>query len=436
MSMEPMNKRDELSLQGPNSKVKLVVSLLLMALFLVGGYFVAVKLIQSRKKPQRSKPPVARLSVEAVRVRTGEYTISVISHGTVIPGVEGTLIPEVPGRIVGISPSLIDGGSFNKDEVLLQIEELDYRLAIPKAESQLAGVRLALAEEEARSDQALRDWQRFHKGEAGGDLTLRKPQLAKAQADLAAAEAALEQAKLNLQRTAIIAPYNGKVLSKEVSVGQYVGPGTVLARIYGVDYFEVKLPLNSDQLQYLTIPEVKATPSSTAKGMKVTLVADIGKQQLQYPGTIVRSQGVIDAKSRQLFVIARVDDPLRINGTGVSLEPGRFVEARLTGETLQDVFVIPRSAVKEGRRILVVDGENKLYQRLVEVLHADRDKAVIREGLSPGELVCVSPVVFDGKPIEVQVRVLGEEPGAGSKVPKPKGPDMKKGETSGARSVQ
>ena len=440
--MDTMGQQDNISGKQPASSVKLVVNLSLMALLIGGAFFIAVKLIQSREEPQRGKPPVAKLSVEAVRVGPSDYTISVISHGTVTPGVEGTLIPEVPGRIVEMLPRLIDGGSFTKGEVLLRIEEHDYRLAIPKAEAQLAAARLALIEEEARSTQALLDWRRFHEQEEGDELALRKPQLAKVKAELAAAEATLELAKFNLQRTAIIAPYNGKVLSKMVSVGQYVGPGTVLAKIYGVDYFEVKLPLTSEQLQYLTIPEVAADTASTGKGLDVALFADVGNKRLQYRGTIVRGQGVIDVKSRQLSVVVRVDDPLRLKrgAAGMPLEPGRFVEARLTGETLHEVFVLPRSAVKEGTRILVVDGENKLHQRQVELLHADRENAVIKEGLAPGELVCLSPVVFDGKPIEVQVRVLGEEPPKDSDssplAPVPKGPGRKEGEKSGPRSAQ
>ena len=484
--MDTMEQQDNLSRQEPNSNVKLVVSLLLMVLLMAGGYLIAVKLIESREEPKRGKPPVAKLSVEAVRVSPSDYTISVVSHGTVSPGVEGTLIPEVPGRIVEMSPRLIDGGSFTKGEVLLRIEEHDYRLAIPKAEAQLAAARLSLAEEKARSAQALRDWLRFNKEEAGDELALRKPQLAKARADLAAAEAALELAELNLQRTAITAPYNGKVLSKSVSVGQYVGPGTVLAKIYGVDYFEVNLPLTSEQLQYLTIPEVADDPTAPGQGMEVALFADVGNKRLQYRGTIVRGQGVIDVKSRQLSVVARVDDPLRLTrseespeinsvdlrdlessksapyvpspltgegqdggenshvpqpllkSTTLPLEPGRFVEARLSGETLRNVFVVPRSAVKEGTRILVVDAENKLHQRQIEVLHADRENAVIKEGLSPGELVCVSPVVFDGKPIEVRVRVLGEEPPkeSGPPSPKAKGAGKKEEATSPPRSAQ
>ena len=103
-----------------------------------------------------------------------------------------------------------------------------------------------LSEEQARVAQAEQDWQRLGNSKQAPDLVLRKPQLMAAQATVYSAEAGFSKAaELALERSNIIAPYTGRVLSKSVDVGQVVSVGTELAEIYAVDYVEIRLPLKN-----------------------------------------------------------------------------------------------------------------------------------------------------------------------------------------------
>lgn len=259
-------------MSNSENQLKFIINIVLVALVIGASLFVADKIMDSKPEPKRGKPPKPRLTVEAMRVARQDHQVIIGSQGTVSPRTESTLIPEVAGRIVEISPAFTEGGFFEQGDTLLRLDDRDYQLAITLEESQLAGARLTLAEEEAQADQALRNWQRLKKDEKADDLVLRKPQLAAARAAVAAAEARVARERLALERTAIKAPYAGRVRSKNVDVGQYVSPGTVLARIYAVDYFEIKMPLSNHQLEYVEIPErFRDDPSAEIKGPAVRL---------------------------------------------------------------------------------------------------------------------------------------------------------------------
>jgi RND family efflux transporter MFP subunit len=252
-------------------------------------------------------------------------------------------------------------------------------------------------------------------------LALREPQLAAARAALESAQAQLARAQLDLQRTRINAPYAGRLLEKNVDVGQYVSGGTVLARIYAIDYVEIPLPLSNEQLQYVDIPEqfrpqetaikmsAKSAEPVSSSGPTVTLSSRIAGNVYQWQGQIVRATGSIDTSSRQLFVIAQVDDPY---GRGPADRPplriGQFVEAQITGTLLSDVFVVPRSALSEGRELLVIDAGERLQRREVEIIWADQHQVVIRTGLQAGEIISMTPLPGAISGSRVAATIAGE----------------------------
>jgi RND family efflux transporter MFP subunit len=224
---------------------------------------------------------------------------------------------------------------------------------------------------------------------------------------VASAEARLTQARLGLERTKIVAPYAGRVLERNVDIGQYVSPGTVLVRIYAVDYVEVRLPLTNRQLEFVDIPEVYRgnNPADRRADLPVRLSARIGSRIHTWDGRVVRAEGSIDTQSRQLFVIAQVDDPYGKGPAGrPPLKVGQFVEAEIEGRTVDDVVVIPRSALRAGGEVLLVNDENRLETRAIEVLWTDEQNAVAGSGLAPGERLVLTPLggAMDG--IEVRPR--------------------------------
>ena len=389
---------------------RVFVNIVLVALVIGVSLFVANKIMTSKPEPKRTEPPRPKLTVEAIRVARQDHQVIISSQGTVSPRTESTLIPEVAGRIVEISPAFTEGGFFARGDTLLQLDDRDYKLAITLEQSQLIQAQLKLAEEEAQVAQAQRNWQRLKQDDPADDLVLRKPQLAVAQAAVAAAEARVAREKLALERTVIKAPYGGRVLTKNVDRGQYVSPGTVLARIYAADYFEIKMPLSNHQLEYIEVPErFRDNPSDGIKGPAVRFWAEIGNRRYEWHGNIIRGQGAIDTRSRQLLVVARIDNPLqRGENDRPPLKIGQFLQADIYGEILKDVLVIPRTTLREGKNILVIDAAGRLSRREVEVVFSDQHNVVLRQGLAEDELVCLTPVVFDGRPLEVKARIVGE----------------------------
>ncbi|MEZ5329907.1 MAG: efflux RND transporter periplasmic adaptor subunit [Verrucomicrobiales bacterium] len=382
-----------------------------------GGYHFLIK-----TKPEPPKLPQIKKvkDIEAMRLRKVDFPILVETFGTVEPQTKSTLSPEVAGRVTEISGSLREGGFFEAGDVLLKIESIDYEAGVTIAAGELAQAEATLREEEARAEQAAEDWKRLGRKEEPSDLVLRKPQLAEARARLASAEARLTQARKDLERTTLRAPYAGQVLEKNVDVGQYVSPSTVVARIFGVDYAEIKLPLKKEQLGFVEVPEHYRGDANVdaPDGPKVRLHTEFGGDEVSWDGTIVRAQSSIDTMSFQLFVVAQVKDPYARREDGKPpLKVGLFVNAEITGKTLKDVFVLPASALREGREVLIVGDGDVLESREVHIVWKEegadaKDNVIIDEGLKDGEVVCLTPLGYGAVGAKVIPTIDGEAPPA------------------------
>ncbi|MEE8428483.1 MAG: efflux RND transporter periplasmic adaptor subunit [Gammaproteobacteria bacterium] len=380
----------------------------------VVGLSIAVGMITiaNKTKPERQQPPPTTTAVDVVRLAKQDYSTIIRTRGTVRPRTESVLIPEVSGRIVKVSPNFREGSFFEQGDWLLQIDSRDYEAAEKSAASSLAQAQLALKEEQARARQAELDWQRLGEGAVPTELVLRKPQLAAAHAAAESAKAQLTQAHLNLERTRITAPYAGRVLKQNVDLSQYVTPGTELARIYAVDYVEVRLPLTNRQLEYVDVPELYRgeTTAEEQPGPSVTLRVRYGLKDYTWNGRIVRAEGAIDTQSRQSFVIAQVSDPYgKVATDKPPLKVGQFVEAEIQGKRLHDVYVIPRAVIREGHVVFIVDDNNVLSHRAITVVWSDRSNAIVTGGLEEGELLLVTPLGTGVSGTQVTVNILASK---------------------------
>ncbi len=382
------------------------------------GVAAAGLLVKYGKKVKPS--PVAPLPplVQVIPVQVEDHRFIVRSQGTVMPRTEIQLVPEVSGRVVWIAQSFAAGGFFNEGEALLKIEPRDFELAATNARARLAEARVRLQREEAESELARKEWKSLGQGDPS-PLTLREPQLAEAQAAIASAEAALEQAERDLKRTVIRAPFDGRVSQETVDAGQVVTRGSPVARLYAVDHAEVRLPLSVDELAYLDLPSpLKGYEKSEPEpGPLVKLKGNYAGETHEWTGRVVRTEGEIDPRTRMAYVVARVEDPYARSAGGdrPPLAPGLFVKAEISGRLVKDVVVLPRTALRGKERVLIVDKEERLRWRPVEIARASREQVVVRSGLKSGERVCVSPVdvVVDG----MKVRVAENE--ASQPQPKP-----------------
>jgi RND family efflux transporter MFP subunit len=302
------------------------------------------------------------------------------------------VIAEVSGKVVSVSENFVAGGFFRQGEVLLHIDPSDYDTALKRAEANLASKQAQYAEQKARSDQALKDWSNLGRTGEPSDLTLRKPQLAEALAAVKSAEADLQKAQRDLERTAIKASYDGLVRSKQVDIGQYVAPGTTLGVTFAIDIAEIRLPVAVADLQFLELPT--ATASDSNINTPVILSAEGTGLSGQWQAEIVRTEGIIDQSSRVVYLVAQVIDPYAVLGQSQQpeLRMGTFVRADIEGIWLENVVSLPRIALREGNTVLVANAERELEIRSVDIVRSEPRTIYVSGGLKDGEQVIVTAI--------------------------------------------
>lgn len=385
--------------------MKRIIHFLLPLLILIGAIGIAAMLITSGPQATRQRPQVPPPSVEVITIHPQTYQVRIATRGTISPRTESILVAEASGRTIRVSEHFHNGGFFEKGDLLLQIDDRDYHNAVTIARAELTLKQLALAEEQARSKQAQRDWAQLQLDSEPTPLVLRVPQLENARAALEAAQAHLQQAQLNLERTRILAPYAGRILQKDVDLGQFVSTNTQLARIYASDALEVRLPLSDEQLRYLSLPEAfRDSPAvPVSRQAAVNFSVRIGDQTFTWSGRLVRTESSIDISSRQLFVIARIDDPYQQVGNRPQLKIGQFVEARIDGSQLQEVYSIPRQAIHGERTVHIITPENRLERRELDILWRDTEHLVASGPLESGEQISLTRLPFAADGILVRV---------------------------------
>lgn len=378
------------------------MKIFLPLLVLAAGIVAAWAIVSHSPEAKLQAPPRELPQVRVMRAEPRTVRLNARSQGIVTPRVQSDLVSEVAGRVVKVAPSFAAGGFFKQGEVLVVIDPRDYEFAITKAQVQVAEARRALLQEQAEVEQARRDWKVLGEGKPT-DFALRKPHLTEAQAKLAAAEADLKLARLNLERTKLHAPFDGRVREKKVDVGQYVTQGSALAQLYAVDIAEVRLPITRDQLAYLDLPLSYRDMKLRRANAQVRLTASLAGQTHHWDGRIVRTEGALDEKTGMLYAIAQVQAPYSYKNGHPPLFIGLFVQAEIIGQERHEVFVLPQTALRSARQVLVLDTEQRIQFREVEVLRSERDRIFVSGGLKPGERVVLSALEA---PVEgMQVRV-------------------------------
>lgn len=386
------------------------------AALVVGVVGAAALVATGPEVESRSPEPLVPL-VRVVAAEVGSYRHVVVTHGTVEPRTESQLVPEVSGRVEWVMPTFASGGFFMAGEPLIRIERRDYETVVKRALANLARAK----SEFSRATKELRRQDELSQNDVASaarfDDAINAEKVA--QAVLGEARANLEQAERDLERTSISAPFDGRVRSENVDVGQFVSRGNAIATVYSVDYAEVRLPVPDPELAYLDLPLTRPTEASSGPGLLVRLHADFAGARHVWEGRVVRTEGEIDPRTRMVHVVARIEDPYAPNDLGrPPLAAGLFVEAEILGRMQPHVVVLPRAALRSGQRALVVDAENRLRWRDVSVARVDRRQVVLSGGVTAGERICVSALesVVDG----MRVRV---KPAAAAKAPPTDGSD-------------
>jgi RND family efflux transporter MFP subunit len=373
--------------------LQVVVAVLLVAV----GVLAMRVLTATKPELEKHKPITPTPVVLTVKVKVGTQLVNIRGEGTVRPLREIILVPEVGGKVVHTSPSLVNGGTFSKDDTLLCIDPVDYELAVSLAQAQVkdAESKLQLAEELAAASRE--EW-RLHR--AGGSevdgepppLVAKEPQLAAASARLEADRADLSKALLNLERTELKAPFNGRVSQENVDIGQYVAPGQSLATLYSTEAAEIVLPLEDEDLFWFYVPGF--TPGDRP-GSSAVVRARIAGRELSWPGEVVRAEGELDERTRMVNVVVRVERPY---AKKPPLPVGFFVTVEIKGLTLPKAALIPRASLHQGDVVWVVGNDGRLYFRKVAVARVQGQDVLIKSGLNDGEMVVITPLkaVTDG----------------------------------------
>ncbi len=381
--------------------IRQLLPLLVIALALLIAYLIYINKPAAKRRPSHPKS----LTVETVKLEAQNFPVSINTQGIVEPRTTTTLIPRIAGEIIKVSSSFRPGGFFEPGDTLISIDSTDYKLDIKSAQATLSEAVFNFKQEQAQADQAADNWKRLGRTEAPSDLVLRKPQLARAKAAVDSAKAQLQRVELDLKRTQIKAPYAGRILEQFVDRGQYVSPGNPLAKIFAIDYVEVRLPITEKQRGLIDLPRsYRGESNKPYNGPDASIYASIGGKDYSWEGRVVRTEGTVDRATRQVFVIVQVDNPYkRHSDNRPPLEIGQFVKAEIKGQILEDVYAIPRSAVQGNDTIMVVDKESRLQRKTINVIWETADNLLVKEGLSPGEQLCTTYVPFAANNAKVRL---------------------------------
>ncbi|MCZ6830062.1 MAG: efflux RND transporter periplasmic adaptor subunit [Gammaproteobacteria bacterium] len=368
----------------------------LLPLLLICASLVAtLALYATRPETATVAPPEKAVLVDVAEVVLQDLRIPIQAQGTVTPHRQTTLASEVSGRIVSVSRSFHAGGFIAAGDVLVEIDDRNYQANLLRAKAGVESAESALAQEIGRAEVAHNEWKKLPKNsqrsQAATDLYLRKPQLEQAQAQLLSAEADFSKAQDDLERTVIRAPYDSLIKEKRADLGQYVGPGTPLAAVFAVDYAEVRLAIPQSKLSYLDLPGV--TGFDPGEAPPVDLYTDVAGEVKHWVARLQRTEGVLDERSRVLFVVARVDDPYALTGgNSKPLRIGSFVKASILGSQLHDLVVLPRYVLRAGNMLWVVDEQLTLRNRKVQTLRTGGEEIYVTSGLQQGDLVSLTTI--------------------------------------------
>jgi len=358
---------------------------LIPLLLLACGALMAKKFIDNRPAPKTIAAEELVPVVEVVPSSPSVERVIVEAEGLVEPLWQAGLSAQVAGQVLDVSKAFQAGSHVRKGEVLVSIERVQYAANLARAKAAVATARRVVAEELALGGQGLKEWLRSgRRAEEVGELTIRKPQIEAAEADLASAEAALQSAALDLERTLVRAPFDGVVESRSVSPGDVVAVGHSLGRLLGSDVFEARLTLSPSEAAQLALPSPGGPQAGqpAAEPLRIELTSDSFPGRSWF-GEITRTEARIDPQNRLVTCVAEVKQPLA-NPANL-LPAGAFVSASIPGRMLTGVQMVPEQAVFEDRYVWSIGakettGEGEESHRVL--VRNDVYREFTREGIA------------------------------------------------------
>ncbi|HKJ28835.1 MAG TPA: efflux RND transporter periplasmic adaptor subunit [Desulfuromonadales bacterium] len=365
---------------------------LLPFLVIVISLVLTFVLVKSCKTPKPHEAPHLGPLVEVGILTKADRQILISGTGSAQSRYEVSITPQVKGRVSKLAPQMVAGGTFQKGELLFAIEDVDYQLAIAHAQATLAQAELELLRNENLADLARKEWHSLNSESdlEPNPLVVYEPQLKSARALRDAAQANVKQAELNLERTRVFAPFDCYVRSEQLEIGQFLNAGAPVATVAGIDQIEIVVPLPLEEIVWIQVPR-KGTKQ---RGSLAKVELQSGGRTFHWQGEITRSLGEIDPRNRMARVVITVNDPFTEDTEKANLLndllPGMFVNVQILGEELSDIISVPRGAMHDNDTIWVIDDENRLHIREVDILRRERDEVLIRSGLDANEKIVLT----------------------------------------------
>ena len=360
-------------------------------------------LVAAKPEPEKNDEEIRKLSLYVDSVRSESVRVGVRTQGEVRPKMEIDLIPQVSGRIVAISEQFSDGAEVMPNSLLAKIDDADYQVALVRAEARVAEAQTALERELATAEIKQEEWRdNPRKEQEATDFALNLTQVSQARAQLRAARADLDKARLDLARTEIRVPFHGRVRERNVGIGQFVTAGMPMGRVFSIDTVEVRLPLTDTQLVELNLP-LGFTADDLAAAPTVQFSANLGSREYYWTGQIVRIDASIDEDTRLIYATAEVQSPYGTAASeGMPMAVGLFVNADIEGVAEQVAYVMPRLALRNENTVYVINEDNELEIRTVDVLSTSEQRVLVTGGVAEGDQVVTSPVpnAVDGMAVE------------------------------------
>jgi RND family efflux transporter MFP subunit len=362
------------------------------------AFGAAVGLYMNSPTTKKSKPKRPIPIVQTVDLSLRSEQVSIEAFGTVIPAKQVALRTEVEGRIIRKNTDLIPGGIIGKGELVAQIDPLDYQLLVNEREAEVAEARYSLELEEGQQIIAKEEWHLLEEEvvamQASKSLALREPHLRFVRAKLQAAESRLAAAKLSVKRTTINAPFNGLVLDNYIEQGQLISSQTELATLAETDQFWVQVTIPVSRLSRIRFPDNGGQQGAAAR---ITFENEDGTI-ISRPGTVFKLLGELDSQSRMAKILVAINDPLNLNeNNNQASNPdngkillGSYVKVKIEAGTLDNIFIVPRQAVHEGDIIWLLNRENILVTRPVNIVWRRQDEMLIRADLDDSEKLIIS----------------------------------------------
>ncbi len=322
--------------QSKKGKIQFVAVVLL----LLGCVLVSRMLQHEQSKFKKEGSVENKILVEVEEIAPKTQSIIIEETGTVKARNLIGVIPQVTGRVEKVSPGFRSGSQFKAKEILFQIEPVDFKLRVDNAD---ANYKRALTEykiEKAEGESAIKEWNSLNPEKPIPNLVARRPQLSQANANLKSAKAALKEAELNLSRSSFSLPYDGRVVNSTIEVGQYIVAGQKYGELYTLESVEIEVPIDRKSLKWLEAGNTKA---------EVEL--RLGGEMKKLSCLVQRISAELDPLTRFSKIYVTPDK----ENIG-KLAPGTFVNVKIFGPKIINVWKIPNKAIREEKTIWVLKG--------------------------------------------------------------------------------